>query len=157
MQNDVILVNIPNDNNKRQLVRNRLYDQQCVTDHCVVCPQGKPGDCSRSGVIYQIQCMSCGATYIGETGRCISVRLKEHLSAKTRMRRTAPLGRHRQENHNGEDFDVTCRVLAVEPEISARKALEAFWISTRNPSMNNRNECLSITNEFLPFVPLCGL
>ena len=130
---------------------------QCTTEHCVVCPQGKPGDCSKSGVIYQIKCMTCGATYIGETGRCLSVRLKEHLATKRRLTKTAPLGRHRLEYHNAEDYEVTCVILALEPEISARKVLEAFWISVRNPIMNNRNECLSITNEFLPFVPLCEL
>ena len=66
-----------------------------------------------------------------------------------------PLGKHRHEDHSGNDFDVACTILANEPEISARKALEAFWISARNPRMNNRNEHISITSDLMPFVPLC--
>ena len=68
-----------------------------------------------------------------------------------------PLGKHKREDHSGNDFDVACRILAYEPDISARKALEAFWISVRNPRMNNRNEHISITSDLMPFVPLCEL
>ncbi|KAK6731093.1 hypothetical protein RB195_007514 [Necator americanus] len=50
LQDDVVLVNIPNDSIKRQLVRNRFYDRQCVSECCVVCPFGKAGDCANIGV-----------------------------------------------------------------------------------------------------------
>ncbi|KAL6731463.1 hypothetical protein Aduo_002329 [Ancylostoma duodenale] len=43
------------------------------------------------------------------------------------------------------------------PQRRPRKALEAFWIAARNPKMNNRNECLSITSDFLPYISLCEL
>ena len=155
--NDVILVNIPGDNIKRQLVRNRLYDRSCITASCVICPNGRSGDCAQRGVVYQLQCLACRAVYIGETGRVLSVRINEHLAAKRRQSLVSPLGRHRSEIHAGNDFDVQCTILAHEEEIGARKVLEAFWIRRRNPIMNNRNECLSITDEFLPFIPLCEL
>ena len=87
----------------------------------------------------------------------LSVRIKEHLTGKRRGSSMTPLGRHKNDKHDGNDFEVKCTILAHEKEISARKALEAFWISVRNPSMNNKNECLSITNEFLLFVTLCEL
>ncbi|EYC27399.1 hypothetical protein Y032_0009g702 [Ancylostoma ceylanicum] len=51
LQNDVVLVSIPNDNIRKQLVRNRLYDRQCVSEHCIVCPHGREGDCAMIGVI----------------------------------------------------------------------------------------------------------
>ncbi|EYC07870.1 hypothetical protein Y032_0068g178 [Ancylostoma ceylanicum] len=157
LQDDVILVNIPNDNIRRQLVRNRLYDRTCVTQQCVVCPYGSSGDCAKTGVIYQIECLSCHATYIGETGRPLHVRLNEHLASKRRESLITPLGKHRHDEHGGNDFDVRCTILAYEPDISARKSLEAFWISARNPKMNNRNEHLSITNDLMPFISLCEL
>ncbi|EYB94945.1 hypothetical protein Y032_0165g24 [Ancylostoma ceylanicum] len=56
-----------------------------------------------------------------------------------------------------EQIDVECIILAREADISERKTLEALWISFRNPPMNNKNECLSIANDFMPFVPLCEL
>ncbi|EYB97674.1 hypothetical protein Y032_0138g2050 [Ancylostoma ceylanicum] len=157
LQNDVVLVSIPNDNIKKQLVRNRLYDRQCVSEHCIVCPHGKEGDCAKVGVIYQIECLDCHALYIGETGRALNVRVKEHLASKRRSSLISPLGRHRNVAHCGNDFDVKCTILTCEAEISARKALEAFWITVKNPEMNNKNECLSITSDFLPFVSLCEL
>ena len=97
------------------------------------------------------------ATYIGETGRTLAVRVKEHLASKRRGSLTAPLGRHKHETHGGDDYDVKCMILAYEKETSARKVLEAFWITSRNPSMNNRNECLAVTNEFMPFLAHCIL
>ncbi|KAK6733433.1 hypothetical protein RB195_017272 [Necator americanus] len=157
LQNDVILVNIPNANIKSQLVRNRLYDRYCICERCVICPYGKTGDCTKIGVIYEIECLICNATYVGETGRNLGVRINEHMAGKRRKSLITPLGRHRHEAHNGNDYDVKCVILAHETEISARKTLEAFFILKRNPSMNNKNECLSITNEFLPLVPLCDL
>ncbi|VDL75157.1 unnamed protein product [Nippostrongylus brasiliensis] len=156
LQNDVVLVNIPNDNIKRQLVRNRLYDTECVSENCVVYPYGKNGDCEKSGVVYEISCRTCNGKYIGETGRVLLTRINEHLASKRRGSITSPLGRHRNEVHDGNDFDIVCRILSYEAEISSRKALEAFWISARNPVMNNRNECLSISNDFLSFTPFCG-
>ncbi|EYB96570.1 hypothetical protein Y032_0149g2713 [Ancylostoma ceylanicum] len=38
------------------------------------------------------------------------------------------------------DFDIKCKILAFEDDISARKALEAAWIFTRNPGMNMKDE-----------------
>ncbi|EYC20774.1 hypothetical protein Y032_0021g415 [Ancylostoma ceylanicum] len=157
LQDDVFLVNVPNDNIKRQLVRNRLYDIQCISDQCIVCPHGKLGDCTKTGVVYQLECMSCNELYIGETGRTLNVRIKEHMSAKKRGSVTSPLGRHKIETHGGKDFDVRCVILTHENEISARKALEAAWILAKNPGMNNKNECLSLTSDLLPLISLCEL
>ena len=157
LNDDIILVNIPSRNIKKRLVRNRLYDKYCTSNQCIICPYGNIGDCTKAGVIYQLECLLCNATYIGETGRSLGVRVKEHLASKRRGSLISALGRHKQEAHGGNDYNVKCTILAYEPEISARKALEAFWIASKNPEMNNRNECLSITNDFMPFLPLCEL
>ena len=74
-----------------------------------------------------------------------------------RSRSTTALGRHKTEEHDDNNFEIKCTILAQETEISARKALEAFWISERNPRMNNRDERPSITNELSPFIPYCEL
>ena len=99
----------------------------------------------------------CAATYIGETGRPLAIRIKEHLASKRRADLRTPLGRHKVEHHNGEEYDIACTILGYEAEISSRKALEGFWIVAKNPVMNSRFECPSITNDFLPFVPHCEL
>uniref|UniRef100_A0A7I4Z6L7 Reverse transcriptase domain-containing protein n=1 Tax=Haemonchus contortus TaxID=6289 RepID=A0A7I4Z6L7_HAECO len=157
LANDVVLVNLPTDNIKRHLIRNRLYDRACSTNNCVICPFGKDGDCTRRGTVYQLQCSACDGIYIGETGRMLGIRVKEHLAGKRRGSLFTPLGKHRLEVHEGNDFDIKCKILAYENEIGARKILEALHIRERNPELNNRNECIAITGEFLPFIPLCGL
>ncbi|EYC27489.1 hypothetical protein Y032_0009g757 [Ancylostoma ceylanicum] len=153
----VTLVELPPSNLKRQLIRNRIYDRLCTTSDCVVCPFGREGDCMRSCVIYVIKCRECGDEYVGETARPLCVRVKEHLEGKSSSRLSTPLGRHRAQAHNGVDFEVQVTILAGESEISARKTLEAFWIHSKNPKMNRREECPTITSELLPYLAACNI
>ena len=155
LQNDVMLINISNDNLKIHLVRNRACDIECVSSECVTCPYGRTGDCAKLGVVYQLECMSCNAFHIGETGRVLRVRIEEHMAGKRKGNLGTPLGKHKMEAHSGEDFEVKCTILSYETEISARKALEAAWIYTKNPAMNSRNECVSIAGDLISLLSLC--
>ena len=40
----------------------------------------KVEDMQKCGVVYQVDCLSCDSTYIGETGRKLETRIKEHRS-----------------------------------------------------------------------------
>ncbi|EYC27158.1 hypothetical protein Y032_0009g554 [Ancylostoma ceylanicum] len=100
-----------------------------------------------SGAIYLISCKECGAKYIEETGRPLCIRIKEHLDGKNKQRSSTALGGHRLRHHDGVDFDVEITILAREIQTPARKALEAFLIRAKNPEMNRKEECLSITQE----------
>ena len=157
LENDVRLVNIPNDNIKKQLIRNRLYDVESISEDCIVCPHGRERDCAKLGVVYQLTCLECNAIYIGETGRTLSIRIKEHMAGLRRGNLRTPLGKHKNEIHNGSEFQVKCVILGYESDISARKALEAAWIYTKNPIMNNRNECVSMAGDLASFLTLCRL
>uniref|UniRef100_A0A7I4YL30 C2H2-type domain-containing protein n=1 Tax=Haemonchus contortus TaxID=6289 RepID=A0A7I4YL30_HAECO len=139
------------------LVRSRLYDTVCDTPNCVVCPHGKVGDCMKVGVVYSIRCQSCGCEYIGETGRPLCIRVNEHLSGLVGLGMHTPLGAHRVSFHAGVSFDVSVSILALETEIAARKTLEAFWITAKEPLMNRKEECVAITRELAPFLDLCNL
>ena len=59
--------------------------------------------------------------------------------------------------HNGFDYEVETTNLETETEISARKTLEAFWIHSKNPKMNRKEECSIITNELYPYLRLCDI
>lgn len=78
------------------------------------------------GNICLISCKGCGEDYIGETGRTLCVRIKEHLDGKRNIRLSTPLDTHRAQKHNDDDFEVNVAVLAQESKTSTRKALEAF-------------------------------
>ena len=105
-----------------------------------------------SGTVYMISCLSCSEKYVGETGRPLCVRMKEHLDGKDRSRASTPLGAHRLQKHAGANFDVTVKILAREHQTSARKTLEAFWIQAESPEMNRKEECISITRELSPYL-----
>ena len=107
-----------------------------------------------TGVVYLSSCLRCGEDYIGETARPLCVRIKEHLDGKDRSRKSTPLGAHRISTHSGDDFEVAVKILAHEPQTSARKILEAFWINTKNPKIDCKEECLSINHEVAPFIDL---
>lgn len=51
-----------------------------------------------------------------------------------------PVDKQRVEEHNRNEYNVKCTILAREADISSRKVLELFCILARNPRMNNRNE-----------------
>ncbi|EYB89997.1 hypothetical protein Y032_0224g2698 [Ancylostoma ceylanicum] len=155
-EDHVRVVEIPPANLKTQLVRNRLYDRLCVTPHCVICPFGKDGDCMVSGVVYLITCQSCGDHYTGETGRPLCIRIKEHLDGMTRPRVTTAPGGHRRHSHGNNSLEVAVAILSLEPEIVARKTLEAVWITAMNPNMNRKEECIAVTNELALYQDLCG-
>ncbi|EYB83608.1 hypothetical protein Y032_0332g2753 [Ancylostoma ceylanicum] len=146
----VAVVDIPPNNLKPQLIWNRMYDRICSTPKCVVCPEGRAGDCMTSGVVYMICCKSCGEEYIGETARSLCARIKEHLDGNEKSRLTT----HRKARHDGANFEVTVKILAREPQTAARKTLEALLIHAKSPKMNRKGECLSITRELSPYLGL---
>ncbi|VDP04191.1 unnamed protein product [Heligmosomoides polygyrus] len=108
-----------------------------------------------SGVVYLIKCTGCNG--IGETGRPLEERVKEHLGMLRRCDIAGPLGEHRLRCHNGVGIDVAVTILAREFEISGRKTLEALWIAARNPTINRKEERAAVIQELAPYVDLCGL
>ncbi|EYB86196.1 hypothetical protein Y032_0283g1309 [Ancylostoma ceylanicum] len=152
LQVDVRVVDIPPPNLKRHLVRNRAYDRP----GCVICPHDKDGDCMISGTIYLITCQACGDEYIGETGRPLCVRIKEHLDGLSKSKTATPLGTHRRLCHENSEIQIGVTILSREPEIIARKTLETFWITARSPKINRKDECIAITKELALYQNLCG-
>uniref|UniRef100_A0A7I4YQ85 Reverse transcriptase domain-containing protein n=1 Tax=Haemonchus contortus TaxID=6289 RepID=A0A7I4YQ85_HAECO len=155
LKEEVMVVEIPPGKLCRQLVRNRLYDILCDTPDCLVCPSNRRGDCMRAGVIYEIRCQACGAEYIGETGRPLRTRIKEHLEGLRKSRTQTPLGMHRVLCHDGNELTISVTVLALETETTARKALEACWIAARDPQINRKEERMTVTRDLAPFLDLC--
>ncbi|EYC11772.1 hypothetical protein Y032_0049g1762 [Ancylostoma ceylanicum] len=156
LQDDVRVVDIPPPNLKRHLVCNRAYDRICTTPGCVICPHGKDGDCMISGTIYLVTCQACGDEYIGETGRPLCIRIKEHLDGLSKSKTATPLGAHRSLCHENSEIQTGVTILSREPEIIARRTLEAFWITAKSPKMNRKDECIAITKELALYQNLCG-
>ena len=125
---------------KEILVRSRLYDKDCDGTTCFDCTHTKR-ICKIKGAIYEIECAGCREKYIGETGRCLVDRIKEHLAdLRYYENRSGPWAVHRRENHAGNDITVTVKVRAVERNLQERKVKEALLIKLEKPSVNARVE-----------------
>ncbi|KAK6762751.1 hypothetical protein RB195_023456 [Necator americanus] len=157
LDDQVRVVEIPPPNLKKQLVRNRMYDRICLTQNRVIYPFGKASHCMVSGVVYLISCKTCGEEYISKTGRSLCVRIKEHLDGMKHSNAATPLGTHRRKCHENAPFCIAATILSYEPEIVARRTLEAFWINAKSPKVNRKEECLAVPNELALYQDLCGL
>ena len=98
----------------------------------VVRPKDKTPDDKKCGVVYRITCPDCQDTYVGETGRALQTRMKDHLS--TRAPLTA-VGEHCQEHrHKIKTTDV--EIITREEHLWSRKIREAIEIRTQTPTLN---------------------
>lgn len=150
------VVDVPPTTLRGQLVRNRLHDSIYTTPSCVICRLGEVGDCMTIAVVYLTSCNRCGDECIGETGRSLCTRVKEHLNGLQKPLVSTPFGEHRARIHGGAVFEVAVTILARERDISARTTLEVLWIAARNLKINRKDECIAVTQELAPFVDLCG-
>ena len=91
----------------------------------------------RKGVVYQIHCGSCHHTYIGQTGRTLHHRVKEHkrslLSDTTYF--TSAVAEHAIKNHHVIDWN-TAKVIDSHNNIYQRCYLESWHIRKKKSSMN---------------------
>ena len=84
---------------RQLLVRSRLYDNFCNSSSCPACVHDS-GICQIKGAVYRVRCSECGQDYIGETGRPLSDRIKEHLADLNHWEtRNKPWSVHRNEKH----------------------------------------------------------
>jgi len=89
------------------------------------------------GIVYHVTCANCKEDYIGETGRTLETRMKEH---KTRS--SSALHEHCDNTgHNIKAENTT--ILTSEEHLMKRKVWEAIAIKQRRPSLN-RDEGLEL-------------
>ena len=84
-------------------------------------------DMKRKEIIYKISCRDCDAVYIGETGRSLQKRLREHkYSVKTNNQKNS-IAMHAWDNNHQPDWDAA-ETMENEPHYWKRQVLEAIWI-----------------------------
>lgn len=98
-----------------------------------------------SGVVYLMSCNEFGEDYTGETGKPLSVRVKEHMNGHIKGSVLTPWREHRIRYHAGAIPQVPASILARESDISACRTLEALWIMARDPQVNREEERLAST------------
>ena len=64
----------------------------------LVHPKDKTPDAQKCGLVYQVECPACPLTYIGETGRTLATRMKDHLKLRNPL--TTAVGEHSAHEHH---------------------------------------------------------
>ena len=96
-------------------------------------PKDKDQSEDQSGVVYQISCKECSAKYIGQTGRQLGERLKEHKRA-TQKGYYLESGVAEHVINTGHDIDWSAEVLAKDLKQMRRLVREAVMIRRNKPS-----------------------
>jgi len=79
------------------------------------------------GVIYKIRCEDCDKSYIGETGKRMRVRIKQHQDDVRHRRDSNAVYKHIKETGHNIDWD-RAEALDKEKRTLIRKWKEAKWI-----------------------------
>jgi hypothetical protein len=112
------------------------------SNNCETCKSGKKTNrCHNKNVVYEIECRHCNKVYIGETGRTIGTRIKEHLTMDKQT-----VYKHIESHMSNEDDmpSITWRILHCNiNNDDERKYIEAFEINKR--AGNIINGCIGRT------------
>ena len=100
--------------------------------------------------VYKID-FSCGKSYIGETGRSLQTRPKEHgADIKNERSRTSALAEHSAKTKHHICLE-TASIIAREEQQQRRKIREALEI-IKHPHNLNRDKGLEISRSWLPLI-----
>ena len=95
----------------------------------LVAPKDKDNPQDKCGVVYQLTCHDCEASYIGETERALKQRLKEH------HKDSSPVGHHMGYNNHELDSQ-NIRIVDRDSRWFQRGVREAIEIRSRSPTLN---------------------
>jgi len=95
----------------------------------LVHPKDKVPKGEKAGLVYQVKCGDCSASYVGETERKLNQRISEH------HRSSSPIGHHLEWNHHSfSDSEVS--ILHQESDWFRRGVAEAIHIEEEGPILN---------------------
>ena len=108
-----------------------LHHMLVLGDTWCWCQTPKENMC---GVVYHIKCKDCTVSYIGETGRQVKTRVKEHWKPSSSGYDSAVYEHLTTQGHwiNWDNI----RILDTEDRDLPRKVKEATQIRRHNPEMN---------------------
>ena len=91
------------------------------------------------GTVYKIDC-SCKKSYIGETGRPLDVRVKEHKVSTMKCDQRSAISEHLSNNPNHTvEWNNVQKLSVNNQDNEKRKLLEAIYIKRLKPELNRDN------------------
>lgn len=146
----------PADNNERKCVVVLPYTQGVSEKVCRIYKKHgvdvafRPGNTLRSllvkpkditpphlscGVVYQVNCASCEATYVGESGRQLKTRIEEHRKSVRTGSLSSAISEHVQEYDHRINWE-SVNIIDRDDRFIPRKIREAIQIKRTSPFMN---------------------
>ena len=113
---NIAVVEVPGRSLKKRVQRSDPFKSDVCgrVDSCMVCGGRRVGRsgkaCRTEGVTYQIECVSCGCVYVGETARNAYTRGLEHQTSVSRKDLTSPLYIHCVDQHNDSPVEFQMEV-----------------------------------------------
>ena len=105
---------------------------------------------ARRGVVYEVPCRDCNCRYIGETGRSLQERLKEHRYAVQTANMNNGIAAHAWNQQHQVDWDGA-EVKMCKQHLWKRKVLEAICI--KETRENNNLDCgLNVNQVWSPLL-----
>ena len=95
--------------------------------------QDEPSD--RRGAVYKIKCCDCQATYIGETGRNLNVRLTEHKRATRNGDINNHIAEHHLKTNHRIDWD-SAECVTYSTDYYQRITLESWFTNLEQTPLN---------------------
>ena len=93
----------------------------------------EPSD--RRGTVYKIKCCDCQATYIGETGRNLNVRLTEHKRATRNGDINNHIAEHHLKTNHRIDWD-SAECVTYSTDYYQRITLESWFTNLEKTPLN---------------------
>ncbi|KER31976.1 hypothetical protein T265_01907 [Opisthorchis viverrini] len=107
-------------------------------------PKDNRDKTKRNNVIYQIDCNDCNKFYVGQTGRKLRTRIKEHNAAVKRHDPLSLISIH--EDQEGHKFNMeNAKILAYGDTRHGREFLEAWYSTT-----GSINRCIELDPIYAP-------
>ena len=96
-------------------------------------------DEQKCGTVYSIHCKDCNAEYVGETGRRLNTRIKEHKRSVALADSKSAISDHANSSHHDINWP-NVRIIDHESHWSPQKIREAISIVKRKPEINRDSE-----------------
>ena len=109
-------------------------------------------DDKKQGVVYEVPCKDCEAVYIGETGRNLQERIKEHKYVVKRKDENNRIAVQAWSEDHTVNWDEA-KIRELEPVTWRRKILEAIHIQQEKRATTNLDCGTHLSPIWSPFIP----
>ena len=93
----------------------------------------------KNSVVYKVPCRDCSFSYIGETGRELKVRIREHISNVRNNISNSQIAQHTHEHNHTMNWNNTS-ILSQHKHNRSRRILEACHTLTTQNTLNRAIE-----------------